>query len=235
MGGLPDEVQGRDVSRARANARIERDGRPMRMSVLLKALGASGDDWKQLTREQQMEALEPFIDHAVERWHWSAAGELFIVDQALGGSGVSPVTAGKSLEELQERRLTERKFERFVSKLTRESFNQAFAAATMHLAPLLVELDERVIVEGLTPEATDAEKDRALKAAKDIKDRLGGRAVQATEDVGGSGAEDIRSFVASRRPSVLPASAHVSVEQVGEIARAELEAGVLIEPEDSDA
>lgn len=232
MAGLPENVQGFDVSRARADARIARDGRPLRMRTLLAAMGAPVEAWREMSKAQQEEALAPFIDETCERWHYSNAGELFIVDQSLGGSGSSPVTAGKSLEELAERRQTERKFERFVSKLTRESFNQAFAVATMHLAPLLVELDERVIVEGLSKEATDAEKDRALKAAKDLKDRLGGRAVQATEDVGGSGAEDIRSFVASRRPSVLPASAHVSVEQVGELARAELEAGVLIEPED---
>lgn len=234
MGGLPDDVQGRDVSGVRALARIERDGRPMRMSTLCAALGLAKDSWREMSREAQVEAMEPFIDHAVERWHWSNAGELFIVDQALGGAGVSPITAGKSLEQLQERRLTERKFDRFVSKLTRESFNQAFATATMHLAPLLVELDERVIVEGLAADASDAEKDRAMKAAKDLKDRLGGKSVQATEDVGGSGAEDIRRFVASRRPDVLPASAHVSVQQVGEVSRREIEAGGL-EAEGDDA
>lgn len=229
MGGLPDDDHpGRAVSRA--ERLVVRDGRPLRMRTLCLVAGAEPGAWGSMSREQQIAAMEPFIDHEAERWHWAASGELFIVDArvARNRSDVSEV----SLERLQATATAERQFAKWREKLSREAFSRGFAEAVQHVAPMLVQLDERFLEEGLAAEATDAEKDRAVKVARELKERLGGKAVAPQEDVTARDS-DARAFMARSRPRVLPVSAHVSVEQAGEQVRRELEAGLIVEDEDA--
>lgn len=225
--GLPEKDRAEQERRARA--RLVRDGRPLRMRTLCVMLGQDAEVWRQLSKDEQQQALAPFMDEEREAFRFSNAGELFIIDAALGHAPVEQSeVSGVSLERIQSTRATERAMEKFHSKLSREAFAQGFAAATRHLVPMLVELDERMISEALDEDATDAAKDRGVRVAKELKDRLGGRAVQGVEDVGTDGERDIRKFVASRRPSVMPASAGISIEDVGRETQRQLEAGELV-------
>lgn len=196
------------------------------MRTLCVLAGHERDAWRGVSRADQEEALAPWFDETKHRWLWSNAGELFIVDRELGGMPDGEGT-GVELERLQAARAAERQLERLMGSVERAAVARTVAAMSLHLAPQVVALQEAMIGEGLDPAASDAAKDRAVRVGKDVLDRLGGRAVQGTEDVGQADGDTVRAYVASRQPSVLPVSATVTVEQAGDIAMRELEAGLI--------
>lgn len=107
-------------------------------------------------------------------------------------------------------------------RMSRQAFNDGYAQAAADYAPKIIEL-EAAILEIATKRdkdgeftASDRQIDRALKLSKDIKDRLGGKAVQQI---------DVDKTSETRVSRIAAAAARAVDEIEGKIVSPELEAG----------
>lgn len=120
---------------------------------------------------------------------WSKAGDPYVFDPAPrpaagtpeGGNGVRP-----SFEEDAHRAYALNRAKLYAA-LKEQAFATVYKEQAAQLAPLLLEVQQRVLLEGLAPDATDKDKDRAARTTEKLLDRLGGRAVQQVDS--GPGAE----------------------------------------------
>jgi hypothetical protein len=178
-----------------------------------------------MSREQQSQRLKPFVVEGESIRFATSTGEAFIVPVATGGMGQTDAS-GMSLDELQAAAAARAHWSEVRSKLTRVAYQEAYAQATMDLAPRYVELETKVLDRALAVDSTAQERRLAMAAFKDWKDRHMGKPVAPTEDVTTKPSE-IADWIASEAPSVLPLSASWTVEGVAEEQRLELEAGTL--------
>lgn len=220
MGGMG---QPRDKAWAQRQVQ-EQGGRPHRMTVWCLLVGLEADAWRHMSREQQVQRLERFVEEG-ERIHWSNDGEASIVPIALGGMGQGD-SHDLTLDELQAARVLAAHWSQVKQKLTAAAFQEAYTMATLDMAPRYVELENLVIDRALAEDATVAERRMAMSAWKDFKDRHMGKAVARVEDVTTKGS-DVSDWIASEAPSVLPLSASWTPESVAEEQRLLLEAGEL--------
>lgn len=213
----------RDVAWARRMVK-EAGGRPHRMMVVCLLAGREADAWRRMSRAQQEVALKPFVLEG-ERLHWSREGEGFIVSEEKGGMGQSEFSSF-SLDELKAMAAAKAHWSKVKQGLSRQAYQEAYAQATLDMAPRYVELERKVLDRGLAPDASAQERRLAMAAWKDWKDRHMGRPVAPVEDVTTKGSE-VADWIAAEAPSVLPLSAGWTVESVAEEQQALLEAGEL--------
>lgn len=69
----------------------------------------------------------------------------------------------------------------FAKKLTESSFQQGYQACAAEYAELIVLIEQKYLMDGLTLDASDADKRLAWQVVKDMKDRLGGKPKQTIE------------------------------------------------------
>lgn len=157
--------------------KVAERGRPLRMRELLAAAELDPVGWRGMPRGEQEALLQPFVLEG-ENLRMTNAGEIYI-----DTGERHPAVPGNSetLEVLQKRAMTRRQFERAVRERSREAFVEGFVAATVEYAPLVVELQEMFLRDALSPDASDKDKDRALRAMKELQDRWMGRTTQTVE------------------------------------------------------
>lgn len=246
MGSLPFCVVGRFVRCGREHAgmgqprdtawalrQIERNGRPMRLAHVTLARGLEEGAWRSWSVEERDAVLEPFLREGEALRH-ANDGEAFIVDAVLGGRGAGVAeVSGKDLETLQEDRRVRAIFDpvlrQAVASARRDAAAQAWGEATREMAPKYVQLLQLVIDTGLAEGASVADRRLAAQMVQKELDRMMGKSVAQTEDVGAGAAPKgtARDLMRSGRARALPASYGLTVEQVAEDARLELEAGVI--------
>lgn len=165
---------------------------------------------------------------------WSNDGEAFIVDEVLGGRGAGDeAVSGKDLEELQDERRMHQLFDpvlrQAVASARREAAAQAWGSATAELAPKYVQLFSKLLDTALKDDATAAERRLGFQMVSKELDRMMGKPVSAVEDVSGAMAPPgtARDLMRSGSARALPASYHLTTDEVAEQARRELEAGVI--------
>ena len=178
-----------------------------------------------MSREQQEVALRPFVLEGESVRFSSRTGEGFIVPDATGGMGRSEASEF-SLGELRAAAAARAHWANVKARMTREAFQEAYAQATLDMAPRYVELEHQVLDRALAPDSTAAERRMAMAAFRDWKDRHMGKPVAPVEDVTAK-ASEVAEWIALEAPEVLPLSAGWTVEGVAEEQRRELEAGTL--------
>lgn len=219
-------VTGQPRDRAWAERQRERQGgRPHRMTVMCLLAGREAEAWREMSREQQVVALRPFVLEGESIRFSSQTGEGFIVPDATGGMGQGDASSF-SLDELKAAAAARAHWVDVSKKLERSAYQRAYAQASLDMAPRYVELENQVLDRALAADSTPAERRMAMAAWKDWKDRHMGKPVAPTEDVTAKPSE-IGEWIALEAPEVLPLSAGWTVESVAEEQRKQLEAGTL--------
>ena len=203
---------------------VEERGRPVRMRELLVVLGRGEAEWQGMPRRVQEEYLRPFVGEG-EQLRMTNAGEVFIYDPAVL-SPPSGVGSDSSLEELRAGAAGRRAFDKVLQQRTREAFTEGYIASTAELAPLVVELEERFLRDALRDGASDKDKDRALRAMKELKDRWMGRTTQSVE-VTSESRSVVQQLASGGAFEEVVSSEDWTVEQVVADRRVELEGGDL--------
>ena len=211
-------------NRAWALRQVERDGRPVRLMTICLLQDEKADAWTAWSQEQKAEKLAPHMVDG-EYIKWDQWGEGHIVPLATGGRPRSDV-AHRELAVLQKEAKDRKVFEKAVEKRSREVAAMAYAQAVAPLLPVVVQLEEMVVRLGLDGEASEGDRRLAIAAAKDIKDRIMGKATQAIEVTRDEGLSPARR--ALEGVVVRPASADVLVEQVADEHAGLLEAGDVV-------
>ena len=218
MAGFPD----RDKAWAKRQVE-EQGGRPHRMTVMCLLVDKPGDAWRGMSHDQQRAALQPFVleDECVR---FSNEGEAYIQPLGRGQGEGSALT----VDEARAAARAAAHWAGVAGKLKRSAYQEAYAAATAHLAGKYVMLEEAVLEKALASDASPAERRMALAMAKDWKDRHMGKPVAPTEDVSAGGGSEVSEWIAAEAPAVLPLSAGWTVESVAEEQRRMLEAGEIV-------
>lgn len=204
----------------------EQGGRPHRMTVYCLLLGQDGDAWKAMTREQQERALTPFLADGEYVRIMPSNGEAFIVSGDPKPNNGRTAASDFTLDELKAAAQARAHWAGVSAKMRREAYAEAYAQATLDMAPKYVELERKVLDRGLADDATPAERRMAMAAWKEWKHQHMGKPVAPTEDVTTRPSE-IAEWMSSEAPKHLPLSADWTVESVAKEQLLELEAGTL--------
>lgn len=210
----------------------ENGGRPHRSSVLALLLDLPVDGWKVWDRQTQTDRLMPFVLEGESIRFATQDDEAFIVPDAVGrvDSIEQSASADLSLDEVKAQAAARAHWEEMWAKHDRQSAARGYVQATAHMAPMFVELEEKILSSALGEDASEQQMRLALQLTKDWKDRVMGKAVAPTEDVT-QRPSDVKAWMSTQAPKQLPVSSLWTEESIAQDQLRELEAGTLAEGE----